>query len=176
MTTRTFHLDRAGQLSPGQVLGLTRHAVSPPEVQDHLDLLFPNGVSLHGWNYFAQGGTRATEASWNIELIWEYSRRFGHPDRPSRFESVFAWPTEQDAVQWLAAERQRGNPWPAARIWEVEADSAFRADMSLLTLGATILRASYDADLYWSGGANPDRPPCWELVLPVPVTVLGLLA
>ena len=42
-----------------------------------------------------------------------------------------------------------------AKIWRLEADEGFVANMSLLNIGATTLRASQFAQAYWAGESGP---------------------
>jgi hypothetical protein len=179
---RAFTVDRLQTLVAGQVIERTRHQdLDPPELQAHVDELFPEGVTQHGDHYFLQGSRLATLASPNIELIYEYVRRANFPGRPSRFEAAFG--CEDQAT----AEAFRANPnWgaPGAPIWEVEVDEdPFRADMACLTLeGISILVVSYAAHRYWSGLPNVTTlrttsiSPSWELLLRPPVRVLRRVA
>jgi hypothetical protein len=182
---RSFTVDRGGLLSDGTVIDLARHDdLDPPQLQTHVDDLFPAGVSSHGNGYFLSGDQQATGSSANIELIFEFVRRARFPQAPSRFASVFGCESEADA-RGFASHPVWGSA--GAKIWEVESEDAFRADMSCLTLGGTILTVSLFAERYWSGLENgidlifpdPQRaptPPFWELLLTPPVKVLGRVA
>jgi len=166
------------------------------ELQAHIDALFPSGVSELGNRYFLcsqmsadfvneaikfldtceslDQAKREIESALSnsriatIEILFEYVRRSCFPDKPSRFTSVFAWETLDQA----RAFRKRYGEGP---IWEVECDERpFRADMNLVTLGKSVLTLSYSAHRYWSGlpGINADVPPWWEVLLTPPVRVL----
>ncbi len=103
----------------------------PPELQVHADLLFPVGfLKPRRARYFLQSGQDARLAEPNIELIWEYVRRSFFSDRPSRFLSMFACQTPDEAPP--RAWRTRFGD-PDDPIWAVECDKAFLADMGLLT-------------------------------------------
>jgi hypothetical protein len=159
------------------------------ELQAHTDFLFPSGVSDHGNHYFLNpqlsanmGGTAVdfVHACQSLDqakagiievinngnmaalgLFFEYVRRACFVDKPSRFTSFFAWETVEQAKAF------RGdNHMP---IWEVECESYFRADMSLLNLGDSILMLSYKVHRYWAGLSNINAVPCWEILLPLPV-------
>ena len=179
MPHRGFTVDRAATLAPGMMIEPLRHTdVQPQVLQDHVDALFPNGVTQHGNNYFLAGNQAATTVNPSIELLFEYVRRAAYPTAPSRFESVFACETLDDARAFRASPVW-GNP--AAAIFEVETESAaFRVDMTCLTLQGSILVASYLANRYWRqepselhlfGG--PQTPPSWEVLLSPPVRVVG---
>jgi hypothetical protein len=173
---RAFTVDRSNRLTPGLVLDRERHDdLDPPELQPHVDELFPDGVTAHGNGYFLAGGQAATLASPNIELVFEYVRRARFQEAPSRFESVFGC---EDAPSAETFQTRWGDP--GASIWEVEFDGEpFEADMTCLTLQGSILMASYAAERYWSSEENGfaiyglPTAPFWELLLPPPVKVLA---
>jgi len=180
---RYFHIDRRGTLTPGQELNrrpLTFNAGTPQEFIDHANARYPNGLSDHGLMYFLNGDISSglaladaqarTDAVRNqvLELVFEGVRQASFPDRPSRFESVFAWKSLSEAKAF-----QRGFGGPTARIVRVESDDAFRADMNLLSLG-TILVTSYYAHEYWGGKRHPLKNPAWEYLLRPPVHVISI--
>jgi hypothetical protein len=169
MTPMGFYtVDRYRTLSAGMVLTLTRHTdIDPPELQDHVDRLFPDGVSQHGDFYFLNSNQRGVVASPNLELLWEYVRRSQFPDRPSRYQATFGCATLAEALSFRATYGTSADP-----IWEVDADVSFRADMALLTQNQTVLVMSLLAELYWSGQTHPNLTPIWEYLLVPPVTVI----
>jgi len=136
------------------------------ELQAHVNHLFPRGVSSHGNSYFLNGSRRSDIASPLIELVFEYVRRGCFPDRPSRFECLFAC----ESLEQASVFRERhGN----GSIWKVQCDNVFRADMGLLALGQeSILLTSYRAHRYWSGLAGYSAQPFWERLLVPPIRVL----
>jgi hypothetical protein len=151
-----YAVDRSSELTEGAVLDRVRYTdLDPPFLQSHVDALFSEGVTRHGEAYLLrnQPGTLANP---NIELIFEYVRRARFPDCPPRFESVYGFET------LVEAETFRSNPnWgqPGAPIWELSAEEVpFRADMTCLTLGGSILVISQLAERYWSGQPNPWVP------------------
>ncbi|MBR8279100.1 DUF2441 domain-containing protein [Burkholderia vietnamiensis] len=104
------------------------------------------------------------------ELIWEYVRRAHFPDRPSRFTSTCAWKELDEARAW----RSRSGA-PNAKIWRLDAEEGFVANLSLLHVGTSTLRASQFAHAYWAGEHGPAldgiAPPCWEVLLCGSITV-----
>jgi len=180
---RFFHVDRAGLLLPGQLLVMNPVALNagtPPEFVAHANAMFPNGLSEHGRRYFLNSSIPAALAIADpkargervgdemLELMFELTRRASYLDRPSRFESVFAWKTLAEAKAFRA---RGGNS--AAKIVRVEADDAFRADMNLLSM-ATTLVVSYYSHQYWSGRRAPAANPTWEYLLRPPVRVVSV--
>lgn len=174
-----FTLDRSGKLAPGMVLARAPYNIGVPEFQARALELFPNGVTPHGWNWFVscnqnmfyidQYGVTRWEPS--TELIFEFVRRAEHPARPSRFESIFACETIDDA------ERFRNHfSSQSAAIWSVEAGQSFRADMEALSMvDATPLHAALYAGRYWSGEQAKPLEPFWEVLLTPPVTVIEMI-
>jgi hypothetical protein len=170
---RFYHVDRRGTLTDGAVIDLVQHKdVQPDVLQQHLDRLFPGGVTGHGNQYFVGFQIIGPIQEPAIELLFEYVRRAEFPDRPSRFESGFAFDTVE------GARRFRGDMGAAgAAIWEVEAESAFQADMNYLKLvGASALTVSYFAHRYWSGESSAPESapePYWEQLLAPPVKAIS---
>ncbi|GJH14986.1 DUF2441 domain-containing protein [Caballeronia novacaledonica] len=166
--TTFFHVDRSNQLLPGQTVGLTTIQL-PVGREEHYEMLFPSGVSRHGFYYT---GLRANEPDPGMELLWEFVRRAAFAERPSRLTSMFAWPSLAEAESF---KRERG--LRDARIFEVEADTnaAFIANMHLLNSSGPLLLTSELAHAYWAGEAGPTtvnlRPPRWEVLIPLPAVI-----
>jgi hypothetical protein len=169
---RFYTVDRRGTLHEGLSLELTRYDdVEPTALQQHLDVLFPNGVASHGEINFVNAAAQFQVTDHLIELIWENVRRAHFPTAPSRFESAFAVDTLDEA----RAFRTAFDPTEAAKIWLVETDSdGFRANMELLRAPGTALMTSYHSHCYWSQ-QSPDHevPVTWEVLLTPPIRVLG---
>ena len=162
-----YTVDRSGKLKEGMELNTQRHGdILPAELQQHVDFMFPNGVSKHGDSYFLSSGSKANIASPAIEILFEYARRAHFQDKPSRFTSLFGVDSLLSATDFNTryAEGKAG-------IWEVDADVYFRGNMNLLTSNQTTLVYSYFAHLYWKGETGP-IPPFWEYLLTPPVRVL----
>jgi hypothetical protein len=165
-----YTLDRMRSLHVGQVIALEIfNDVEPAGLNEHVNMMFPKGVSKHGELYFLRPspavGDPALGVSPAIELLFEYVRRSAFPERPSRFQSLFAFDSEQESVQ---SQAEFGD----GIVWQVEAEQSFRADMRLLSLGSSILVASWNAHEYWSGKRNGQVEPCWERLLVPPVKVI----
>lgn len=168
------HIDRLGTLRPDSTISLTRYNdINPEDLQQHVDLLFPEGVSNHGEHYFLKADTRARAVDPVIELLFEYVRRSFYTDKPSRFQSFFAFGSREDARIFM--ERYCNS---RCTIWRVECDEsrAFKADMNILTLIDSLLVTSYRAHCYWQGLPDPGGDsPLWEFLLSPPVKVLERL-
>ena len=113
---RYYHVDRNRTLKEGQIINLVKYNdVNLRELQDHVDFLFPEGVTSHGERYMLKGETPAIGVSPVIELLFEYVRRTHFPSCPSRFQSVFAFETIAQAVNFKTKYGTSGS-----LIWEGE--------------------------------------------------------
>lgn len=173
-----FHVDRLCRLSSGQIITSSKEATDhqTPRAQMMQDL-FPNGVSRHGVEYFIESGHAQPNADTNgmIEMIAELMRRLKYPQRPSRFQSLFAWQTLEDAHRFAGPSKlpRPDNANPAFAVWEVDTmgpGETFASDMKLLSLGACWLDAFIHIDAYWHQDYSSD--PFVEVLLPLPVRVI----
>jgi hypothetical protein len=166
-----YHVDRRGLLSPNSIYGLTHYSDIDPEfLQRHADKLFPEGFTVHGERYFLKNDSLPVVTSPAIELIFEYVRRASFPNRPSRFQSLFAWNRISDAGRF---RDQYGNHKDPIWIVEYDENEAFKGDMNLLGMRDSLLVTSYRAHCYWGGLPDPSGdPPRWEFLLKAPVGVI----
>ncbi len=163
-----FTVDRNKTLKKGQEINLVRYNdVKPPELQNHIDFLFPDGVTSHGERYMLSNQTFAMGVNETIDLLFEYVRKSYFPSRPSRFQSVFGFESIEQAKRF----RDRFGMSSDCPIWEVEADIVFKADMELLTLEDSLLVLSYRAHQYWNG-CSIKKSPFWEYLMVPPVKVI----
>ena len=165
-----YHLDRMNSLKENHILSLTQYTdIQPVELQIHVNEMFPEGVSTHGEKYFLKDISTPMMASPNIEIFFEYVRRAFYPNRPSRFQSYFAFEQADDAMVFL--NRFPNNPGVTSSLWEIEAESFFKADMNLLTQQNSILVFSYLANKYWRG-ETINNSPNWEVLLSPPIRII----
>jgi len=116
-------VDRRGTPHQGQTLGLTRFDdVAPSHLQQHLDVLFPDGVADHGENNFVNADVRFQVTDHSIELMWEDVRRAHFPTAPSRFQSFFAVDTLKQATP-SAPPSTRPEPRKSGRSRPLTPDS-----------------------------------------------------
>lgn len=170
-----FHVSRQTSFREGAQINLQRFDdITPTVLKAHIDGLFPEGVSQHGNQYLAteirptlldgSPNFQQFNAS-NTELIWEFVRRTRYRSRPSRYQSLFAWETREEA-DFFCEERGGGEIYEVFSLFNRK---AFRADMALVDVAASRLGASYQAHQYWEGNGSPF--PRWEIVVPLPVQV-----
>lgn len=164
-----FTIDRNGGLQEGQTISLIRYNdVNPPDLQMHVDMLFPEGVTNHGERYMLNSMTQANSINGVLDLLFEYVRRSNYRACPSRFQSIFGFDSIEQANQF---RNKYGKPNDL--IWEIESNNAFKADMNLLTLGTSLLVLSYNAHRYWQGIQSDD--PFWEYLLIPPIKVVQVV-
>lgn len=165
-----YTLDRLGALALGSTLTLTTfNDIQPPFLQEHVDTMFPNGVSRHGDSYFLSQPQQSNPVNEVVELLAEYIRRAHYPLRPSRFQSWFGTESVQGARDFRT-EFAGGS----GAIWRVRSQESFRADMRLLTLQNSNLVRSWRVHQYWEGQTNSVSP-FWEMLLVPPIEVLELV-
>lgn len=163
-----YTVDRANRLTSGLVFELEKHGdINPDFLQSHVDSMFPEGVSRHGDQYFLSNSAQANVASPAIELVFEYVRRAHFLTAPSRFQSWFGTDSVEAAVEF----RNRFAPNSGARIWRIECNDVFRANMNLLTAADSALVQSWRAHQYWQGQAGLGDA-FWEYLLRGTVRVL----
>jgi hypothetical protein len=162
-----YTVDRKETLHQGIEIMLQKsNDIKPDYLQKHVDMMFPDGVTLHGEQYFLRNTTKGI-ISPAIELLLEYVRRAFFSSRPSRFQSFFGFESIDYAEKFRAQYANQDTP-----TWEVEAELYFRADMSLLTLANSLLISSYFTYQYWSGDSSHSNKPFWEILLVPSVKVL----
>jgi hypothetical protein len=169
-----FHVDRAGRLKEGDVIRLEQPStVAPAELKIHLDMLYPEGLTEHGKRYLLGIGLQQNDvnSAWR-EFSFDLVRREAYPDRPSRYQSMFAAETLADAIAFRR-RFQGGNA--SAQIWLVKATGSFRANMELLSEPGTWLAISESAHAYWSGERGVAGE-LWEQILRPPVRVIESVA
>lgn len=133
------------------------------QVENHLLEMFPEGLSLHGWLYALSSpgihlndGRITIDSSCAIEMLFEFIRRASFPDRPSRFQSFFAFDSLENVREFARA----------LPIYEMKPKSAFKCDQKWLRIPQAAL-AFYYGHQYWSGAATSN--PTWEYLLEPPV-------
>jgi hypothetical protein len=111
-----------------------------------------------------------------LDLLLERTREAHFTDKPSRYQSVFAVETLDEALAFRASH---GNP--AHPVYELEPlGKAHRGDMSVYTYATPSSVAMLDhwMHLYWRGETLtvPNYKTQWEHVLELPVAVVKKVA
>lgn len=173
--SRFYHIDRLNSLRVGQEINLMKFkdiSCNNPSInaalQSQFDMFMKEGVSRHGDHYFATNPF-FYDTSYDIELIFEYERKLNFPELPSRFQSLFA----VDRENIFPMLYRLGALHKSVRIYEVECNNYFKADMNLLYKGSNLINTFY-AKRYWSG--ENLSAPLYEYLLKLPVKVIRRVA
>lgn len=130
-------------------------------------------LSPHGINYFVDCNTKSLSTMW-IELYFEKTRVNFFKNRLSRFQSLFACVSLEDAIRFWETYRSHMASAEEMKIYEIECKSYFRADMNALG-GESFNDLPNQAAAYWSG--NPWRlgKEKWECLLdPRDTKIMGV--
>jgi hypothetical protein len=111
-----------------------------------------------------------------LDLLLERTRAAFFPDRPSRYQSVFAVESLDEALAFRAAYGAPEHP-----VYEVlPLGKSHRGDMAVYTAvtAASVAMLDYLVHLYWRGETwtEPNHKPQWEHVLELPVAVVKKVA
>lgn len=147
--------------------------LSVDDIKRKLTELYPNGISNHGLMYLSTQLPFYTDGngrSWvhntgHTESLFELVRQLKFPDRPSRFTSFFGCETVDEAKKFNEKYREGKGV-----IHKVSTQSYFKADMSLLLNGGSIIGGYKFAEMYWKGEAGSN--PFWEILMSGPVKIL----
>ena len=193
MSVQYFSLDRRGFYKVGEDLGLYKknpfvhsplvtvlNLVAQDDLQKHLNDIFPDGLSLHGWDYMTRASLVSSympqpphafvpittyDHSTILELVLEYVRRSTFADCPSRLQSYFAYTSLSKAQDF-----QQKNGKTHHKIYRLYADRVIKVDQTWLKLGTQNALGSYFANRFWSSIGSPT--PEWEHMLVPPVHVV----
>jgi len=135
--------------------------------------LFPEGLSNFGEEYLhhyfdPDDKHLSNHHLFLIESVFEYVRRMKYPILTSRFQSLFASLTYEDAIKIknkIFAEK--------GIIYKVSGADYFVGDMNWLNQSRGILGIEIVAEKYWSGSMSTD--PIKEVLLRFPVKILEKL-
>ncbi|MMZ58624.1 hypothetical protein D3C76_1119160 [compost metagenome] len=169
---RAYHIDRKNSLRENDIIRLQKFTdIEPAYLNDVIENEYPEGLTRHGDQYFASAlVSEATVNSGLIEMFFEQRRLLKFPDKHSRFQSVFATETIEEATLW---KNHLG--LKECTLWEIEFDhnNFIKVDSSWLSLGVhrlSFLHATMFADNYWSQVIHSNSRP--ELLIKPPVRII----
>lgn len=173
-----YTLDSANSLFPFHVITLRHHTPKQPELAGFLNQIYPEGLSKHGYNYLYNPAlfddNHQRDKAFLIGLIFELVRRSDFPEKPSRYQSLFACREISEVKQFreLLARERGDDGIRIAPIYEVRNEKPVHlGDMRLLDSNGPILDIYRRAYLYWSGESlayTNGEEPFWEILIPLP--------
>jgi hypothetical protein len=173
---RYFSVDRQGSYAAGLIIALQQNQESQGnEIVEHIHRMYPAGFSRHGARYLRDVWPEMTlyDGNWNsgiLELLLEGVRQAHYPNRPCRYQSMFAWDSLDSALSFREASGTETDG-----IYELQPkDGVHRGDMGIYSLRDSFACIDHRLHLYWQGktlSSVPSHTPRWEYVLPLPVTV-----
>ena len=161
-----YHVDRTDTIKNLKTIELIHPHVLPAELNETLLELFPGGLSKHG-NQYAIESFKGFHTETSTEQIFELYRQMYFPDKPSRFQSFFAFTSLEDAKNFALK-------YPFFKIYEVSIDheNYHIGDMNLVK-GETIIQCHKYVLDYWSGRLSNE--PLKEALLIPPIHIDSLL-
>ncbi|SKA20068.1 hypothetical protein [Pantoea eucalypti] len=162
-----YTVDRGGYFDSGNTPHLTElNGTGLTELDQYIQMLFPDGMSPHGHKYFFNSNSSVMKIDCSTELHLEMHRRAFHSHKPSRFTSLFACQAIEECIVFRQKYGSARNP---IYSFEIDEKDVHFGDMELLKAGCSTLAFSYHLDLYWSGESfckyEPSHTPFYEVLV-----------
>ena len=155
-------------LLPGMFIQLHRFASEiEPEAAISLNALYPQGVSRFGAAILSGRTMNLSDLVREREQRLEEIRLSDYPNCPSRFTTVFACLSVEEAQEF---RRRVGSQ--EAKIWKLEGLHYSVKDMSFLQ-DRPPMALEKDGHRYWQGHAS--NAPFWECLVTPPVKVIEIV-
>lgn len=166
-----YHIDRLKSLKEGQTIEFLHPPIEPEVLRNLAIDRYPEGLSHHGDFYFGRMISKDFVSDSILENILEYERLLYFPERPSRFQSIFATNSIDQMNYWIQSNSFR--EWDF-NICELEINHSNYALLDSSWYGFDVkapsfLTTSYKAKNYWKGEITDN--PKYELVVKLPVVV-----
>ena len=165
--TEYFHATNTRGLQPGHVFVAEHTDYQDPFVDALIKRAFSGGVTGQGRYVMYAREEKDHDPCREIELAFELVRRMGFPDAPSRWACVYACESIEGARAFTG-----DFGWGEREIWRVASEHVVKVDAGWLMFHPRVMRMFNWAARYWSGEANPFKPPRWEVLLQPPVTLI----
>lgn len=182
---KAYHIDRDNRLRNLKTINL-----SPvPSNWGNYDILkerYPEGLSQWGKTILGLENTgiidltyienkKPYHTSYMIDLLFEYERLASYNNKHSRFQSIFAARSFEEAKKWAEIIPGKNNP-----IYEIEFDStqALELDPSYLKAELNKFKLTdiqQNAHIYWSGQRSANPNVANELLIKLPVKINRLV-
>lgn len=170
--TKFYSVDRRGVYFEGRPLELVPNGMAGNDIEAHIHQRYPQGFSRHGMQYFRDGWNGISFEDWRggmLEQLLEATRLAHYPDKPGRFQSMFATASLDDALAFRG-----GYGLPGHGIYEIQPQGkVHRGDMGLIAVGSSFATTDHKMHLYWQGKTLDleGYVPSWEYVLELPALV-----
>lgn len=169
-----YHVDRAKELKPGSVINFQKvPKTANPEIIEYCDLHFPEGLSNIGLIYTTYAVPEDSRyATHTSEILLELFRQENFPRLPSRFQSICASDTIDQAIEWLHMLKLTD-----ANIAILESNNYVKADATwrdLIAGNLSIASAESWSNSYWNGEMTKhlSRP---EYLVKLPVKIHNVI-
>lgn len=182
MTYSYFTVDRSGRLANHITFGNIVLLKEKTEVilprHNIIEKLFPQGMSMHGLAYLTRFDMTAKN-NFNLglindsltELTLEIIRLNFFPKFTSRFQSIFAFKTYEEAAKF-GKETIKEYTDNIGKIYELDCENEQpRFDIHWLKRQTRVAASLADSFSYWEQKSNPDKPPFWEYLISLPVHI-----
>lgn len=170
-----YHIDRIGTLKENETIDLFPVLSLQnlnPLLKSNILKKFEEGISNFGSSCLLGTYTQDIISEWFLE----YERSLHFKDKPSRFQSIFAFSTIDDVQRFVNEYIPHNKEY---RVFELESDNYFKGDMKVVGYQRTPLVQSAISHSYWNGESiedlnieNHNVKPLWEYLLVPPVKVI----
>jgi hypothetical protein len=169
-----YSVDRRGvYVEGGKIELMPNLAANGNDIVAHINERYPAGFSRHGMQFFRDPPPQPLPPRFYdsavLELLLETTRKAHYPDKPCRYQSMFACALLEEALGF-----RRTNGKPSDPVYELEPlGKVHRGDMAIYTLAPSAAGIDHRVHLYWRGETLqiPGHVPQWEYVLELPVAV-----
>ncbi|GAA5785672.1 hypothetical protein YWS52_19940 [Chitiniphilus shinanonensis] len=172
-SVKYYSVDRSGGLAKDKQIFLEPNPdPNGNQVMVHINDMYPAGFSRHGMLYFREPrliSPSPEHQSGILELLLEATRKAYYPDKPCRYQSVFAWDSIEAADRFRTQYGKATDP-----IYELHPQAeVHRGDMALYALKDTFACVDHRLHLYWQEKTLNVQgyTAQWEYVLMLPVLV-----
>lgn len=175
-----YSVDLKGKLHSGCLVTLGQYELNKATLVDFMNMQYPDGISMHGCNYLYNPEVMMSEntpvsSALVIGLVFELVRKAHFPEKPSRYQSLFACENINEVQKFRDYQVENNGDNPAANIYEVVSNhDVHRGDMKLLDTDCPVLELYRRAFLYWSGSTDmlyDGYEPFWEILIPLPAFI-----
>ncbi|WP_322630793.1 DUF2441 domain-containing protein [Aedoeadaptatus coxii] len=169
-----YHIDRTMKLESGSVINFQKvPKTANPEIIEYCDLHFPEGLSNIGLIYTRYAvPEECSYATQTSEIFLELYRQKNFPCLPSRFQSICASDTIDQAIEWFHMLKLTD-----ANVAILKSNNYFKADATwrdLIAGNLSIASVENWSHNYWSGKMNAhcSRP---EYLVKLPVKIHNVI-